>query len=268
MCRPRENGKPVMWLVAGTLLLAVTMPVAAAGDASDHWKFDATLYLWGAGIDADTQTGGEIDISFDDILNDLDMAFMGSVGARKGKWSLAADTIYLDISQDEGGSETIPVLGPVTVERTVDTDIDMKASITTFGGGYNLVDNERVALDLMAGGRYAWVDVSVKLDLDRAGTVLQTSRQEKVSDSKGVWDGIVGARGEIHLNDHWYLPYYADVGTGQSDLTWQALAGVGYRFRWGDVLAAYRYLDYDFDSNFLLKNLTVSGPALGARFHF
>ena len=257
-----------MWLAAGTLLLAVTMPVAAADEASDQWKFDAMLYLWGAGIDADTQAGGEIDISFDDILNDLDMAFMGSVGARKGKWSLAADTIYLDISQDEGGSETIPVLGPVTAERTVDADIDMKASITTFGGGYNLVDNERVALDLMAGGRYAWVDVSVKLDLDRAGTVLQTSRQEKVSDTKGVWDGIVGARGEIHLNDHWYLPYYADVGTGQSDLTWQALAGVGYRFRWGDVLAAYRYLDYDFDSNFLLKNLTVSGPALGARFHF
>lgn len=58
------------------------------------------------------------------------------------------------------------------------------------------------------------------------------------------------------------------MGTGGSDLTWQALAGVGYAFKWGDVLLAYRYLDYDFDSDFMLKDMNISGSALGAKFYF
>jgi hypothetical protein len=117
-------------------------------------------------------------------------------------------------------------------------------------------------------GRYTWVYVDSELDLKRTGDLLQTSRQAKVSDSENLWDGIVGIRGQFNLNDNWYVPYYADIGAGQSDRTWQVLAGIGYKFRWGDVLLAYRHLEYDFDSGFLLKDLSVSGPALGARFHF
>lgn len=268
MCRSRGSARKVAWRTACTLLLAITNPVTAPADGVGQWEYEATIYLWAAGMDANTETGGDIDISFNDILNDLEMAFMGSLGARNGKWSVVADTIYLDISQNESGSETIAILGPVTTKKTVDVDIDMKASITTFGGGYSLVDNKRVALDLMAGGRYAWVDVDSELDLKSAGTLLETSRQAKVSESKSVWDGVVGFRGQFDLNDSWYIPYYADIGAGQSDRTWQALAGIGYNLRWGDILLAYRYLDYQFDSGFLLKDLSVSGPTLGARFHF
>lgn len=265
MDRSKENKKTGAWLAAGALLLAIVMPISSVAGESEQWKYGAQVYLWAAGIDANTQTGGDVDISFSDILNDLDMSLMGTVDARKGKWSLVADTIYLDISQNEGGSETAPVLGATL---KVKSDVDMKASITTFAGGYNLVDNESVTLDLMGGARYAWVDTDLKLDLTRNGILLQTSRQQKVSDSKGLWDGIVGVRGQFNLTDHWYMPYYADVGTGESDLTWQALAGVGYKFKRVDVAAVYRYLDYDFDSDYLLKDLTISGPALGVRYNF
>jgi hypothetical protein len=265
MHRTRENSKPATWLAAGALLLATVMPVTTAAAGSDQWEYEATIYLWAAGIDATTETGGDIDISFNDILDDLDMTFMGGFGARKGKWSLALDTLYLDISQNDKGSETRPVLG-TTVK--FDADVKMKASITTFAGGYNLVDNDRVMLDLMGGARYAWVDVESKLDLTRAGRRLLTSRQAKVSGSDGIWDGIVGVRGQFNINDNWYMPYYADVGTGQSDLTWQALAGIGYRFKWGDIQLMYRYLDYEFDSDVVLEDLSMKGPLLGARFYF
>lgn len=264
----RVMRKVVMWIATPVVLLATSAPLMAAADKTDQWKYEATIYMWAAGMDANTETGGDIDISFNDILNDLDVAFMGSLGARKGKWSVVADTIYLDISQDEGGSETIPIIGAVTTKATVDTDIDMKASITTFGGGYNLSDDRKWALDLIVGARYTWVDVDSELDLKRTGDLLQTSRQAKVSDSENLWDGIVGIRGQFNLNDNWYLPYYGDIGAGQSDRTWQALAGIGYKFRWGDILLAYRHLEYDFDSGFLLKDLSISGPALGASFHF
>jgi hypothetical protein len=41
------------------------------------------------------------------------------------------------------------------------------------------------------------------------------------------------------LNEHWYLPYYADIGTGDSDLTWQLFGGIGYMFNWGDIKLGY-----------------------------
>ena len=37
------------------------------------------------------------------------------------------------------------------------------------------------------------------------------------------------------------MPYYVDVGTGQSQLTWQVNAGLGYQFDWGSVLATWRW---------------------------
>jgi hypothetical protein len=35
----------------------------------------------------------------------------------------------------------------------------------------------------------------------------------------------------------WFAPFYLDVGTGATKLTWQGFAGVGYAYRWGDVVA-------------------------------
>ncbi len=108
----RVKRNPVACLAASLMLLASMISATAAADAgNDQWEYDASIYLWGAGIDATTQTGGDIDMSFSDILDDLNMTFMGGFGARKGKLSLLADVIYLDISQSDGGSETIPILG-------------------------------------------------------------------------------------------------------------------------------------------------------------
>jgi len=64
----------------------------------------------------------------------------------------------------------------------------------------------------------------------------------------------------------WFAPFHVDVGTGDSDLTWQLLAGVGYVFSWGDLLLVYRHLDYDQKHGDLLEGLRLSGPALGASF--
>jgi hypothetical protein len=64
------------------------------------------------------------------------------------------------------------------------------------------------------------------------------------------------------------LPYQLDVGTGQSDLTWQAAGGVGYRFKWGDVNFVYRHMEWDFKSRSSIDDMTFSGPLLAAKFHF
>jgi hypothetical protein len=64
------------------------------------------------------------------------------------------------------------------------------------------------------------------------------------------------------------MPYYVDVGTGDSDVTWQAMLGVGYAFGWGDVVGVWRYLDYDMSSGHTVSKLTTSGAAIGVKFHF
>ena len=44
------------------------------------------------------------------------------------------------------------------------------------------------------------------------------------------------------------MPFYLDVGTGQSDRTTQAAVGLAYAFNWGDIDAMWRYLDYNLKS--------------------
>ena len=71
------------------------------------------------------------------------------------------------------------------------------------------------------------------------------------------------------LNDSsWVVPYYVDVGTGESKFTWQANAGVGYCFDWGALVASWRYLSYDFKSGGHIDSLSFSGPLIGVAFKF
>ena len=66
-------------------------------------------------------------------------------------------------------------------------------------------------------------------------------------------------KGNVKLTEKLYIEFYGDVGTGESDLTWQAMAGIGYKFKWFDVVATYRYLDWDFDDNSAIDDLNISG---------
>jgi len=64
------------------------------------------------------------------------------------------------------------------------------------------------------------------------------------------------------------VPFYLDVGTGQSDLTWQGATGLGYAFGWGETLAMGRYLDYSFKSGKSLEDMNFNGPMLGVALHW
>ena len=41
-------------------------------------------------------------------------------------------------------------------------------------------------------------------------------------------DGVAGVKGRAVLGRtlHWFAPYYGDIGTGESETTWQLAAGV------------------------------------------
>jgi hypothetical protein len=254
-------------LLAGAALLVSAMPAAAADpSAGNEWEFDGNFYVWMPSIDAGLQSGGNIYIPFNTILEDLDMLFMGGVGVSKSnsKWWFKTDIIYFDISQKNNALVTFPG-GIPDIDFATSSRVEMDAWIVTPSVGYNLVDAERGTLDVFAGARYLWINVELKLQT--VGPL--TTRSDRISDSGSVWDGIVGVRGDVDFGPKVFLPYYADVGGGQSNLTWQAFAGVGYRFKHVDAIVGWRYLDYEFKgSSPVLESLTVNGPLIGVTWKF
>ena len=119
-------------------------------------------------------------------------------------------------------------------------------------------------MQVLAGVRYFSLDMGAELDASviPGGGVV-------VDDRDDVWDGIVGLRGVSKLSDKWWLNYRFDIGAGDSDLTWNAVAQFGYTYDWGSLVMGYRYLSYDFDSDFkLLKDLDVHGPLIGVLWEF
>ena len=250
-------------LVAGvTLLLAFCWVNSVAAQDENSWQFEATLYGWYTDIGGTVKhpggvvPGGPFDVDASDILDNLNMVFMGSFEARKNKWSIITDLIYLDVGNDK--DTTVKTGSGVPLNANV--DLGITAWILSGAIGYDVVQSDHGTLAVVGGVRYTTLDVDAKLGVLR--------RQAESSGSEGLLDGIVGVRGFITLNENWYLPYYADIGTGGSELTWQALAGIGYRFSWGDIRLAYRYLSYDLDDGKHLEDLNVSGPVLGIGFRF
>ena len=72
----------------------------------------------------------------------------------------------------------------------------------------------------------------------------------------------------MNLDKNWFIPYYVDMGTGDSTFTWQGMGGIGYKFGNVGVVAAYRYLYWKFDDNKVLDKLDFSGPMIGMVFRF
>jgi hypothetical protein len=255
-------------LLAGALILATAGPATAAegGDASaevfggapvDRWVYGAEVYMWGADVGGATTSGGDVDINFDNLFKDLQLGFMSSVAASKGRWTLFGDFIYLDVEDDTQG--TVNILdNPIPTK----VDVELKGFITTLGGAYRFLETDSTRLNLLAGARYLWLKADLDVDVGSQGA--------GGSDSGTAWDGIVGLRGKTELRDKWYLTYYADVGGGNSRLTWQALAAVSYRFQKVDAVVGYRYLDWDFDKGDMLNfdELNLSGPFAGVKFLF
>jgi hypothetical protein len=229
--------------------------MAETGSDPDRWKFGGSAYLWAAGVEGTDSAGDEIDVSFSDILEDLDGGIMGIIAAQRGKWTLLADIIYLSIHQET--SSTANIIG---VPAKIDVDVKMKGFISTFGVAYRVIDDDMTSLDLLVGARYFYLDVD--LDADVGGS------KSNDSDSEYVLDALIGSQVILNLSDRWYISCYADVGAGDSKLTWQAWPGVGYRLKHVDVVAGYRHLEWETDGGDTIDDINFSGPMLGVKLRF
>lgn len=260
-------------------LVAVMLAAAAPAHAqsSDTWRFKAALNLYMPEIGGTTSfptSGGSGGATIDaqTILDSLNMAFMGSFEASKGQWGLFTDVLYVNLGESKSGFREISIGGtPIPAGASARADYDLKGLGWTLGGSWRAMTAPRATLDLIAGARL--LDIEQTLTWDITGNVGQIPTPGRGGTSKAElnnWDAIIGVKGRFDLNAEgtWFAPYYFDVGTGESSLTWQAFGGVGYAFGWGDVVAAWRYIDYDMKSGKAIESLTFNGPSLSFVFRW
>ncbi len=232
--------------------IAPVEPILPEVVVNDEWNYFGGINVWGADLEATTTDGSKLDVSFSDVVDNLDFGLMGTVGAQKGKWGFLADAMYVNISKDVN----IPIEDDADI-----TNIEMKSWVVTPMITYRVMESEQLSFDILGGARYLYLKSPIEVNNESIGV-----------DSDSIWDGIVGVMGKYNLNEKWFMQFYVDVGTGDSDVTWHAFAGVGYKYESFDLVAGYRYLDWDFEDSDpaagVITDQTMSGPMIGAMFYF
>jgi hypothetical protein len=229
--------------------------LAAAPLHAEEWKHEVAPYLWGAAMDGATTVGtvsADVDVSFGDILDNLEMGFMGTYRATRGPLSVTVDGVYMGL----GGSGRGPA-------GYVKADVDVDQSALEVDVGYEVLER----LVVFGGLRYNDLSVDIKT------TGPLGTRSGSLGED---WlDPVIGALYTIPFADKWSFTMRGDIGGFGigSDLAWQGAGTLRWQAseRFG-VLAAYRYIDMDYDngeaSSYFEYDMSMSGPALGVVFTF
>jgi hypothetical protein len=264
--------------------LAAAFVIAAGGAAvdaraqmtpADELRFRATVYGWVPGLSGTTEfpsgaSGPSIDVDAKNVLESLKMAFMGTFEVQSGKWGGLVDWVYADLGADKSGTRDFSIHGQqFPVGLNANLSLDIKTNILTLAGTYEVIDKPEYAMGLVFGARMLAMDQTLNWAFVGTGPAgVARSGTSEVSNTN--WDAIIGVRGRARFGDdrRWFVPYYGDIGGGNSKFTWQAMAGLGYSFKWGDVIAVWRYLDYEFKSGEPVQSMTFNGVAVGVSFNF
>lgn len=255
--------------------MAATLPgTALAQSAPDDWKFRAIVYGYFPDIGGTTnfpeRGGSSVTVDSSTIIGNLKFAFMGTFEATKGRWGLLADILYMDVSGSQSGTRDISVGGhglPASVTSNI--ELDLKGTVFELAGTYTAISDPGMKVDVLAGARLLDLDQTLKYQFSAdVGPITGPGRSGTSDVSLSYWDAVVGAKGQFLFGDErrWFVPWYADVGAGQSKLTYQVIGGLGYAFSWGQVIGAWRYLDYEFKSGSDVQSLDFNGPMIGVAF--
>ena len=259
---------------AGVLLLCGfdALSPAQAGEGStldDDWNFQGVIYGYFPTFGGSTSfptDGDAVDVSAEAILDSLESAFMGTFEAGKGPWGAFGDVMYLNLGASRSGVANLTSGGAqLPAGITADASLDVDGWLWTLGGKYRVLETPDAAVDVFAGTRIINLQEELSWTFSgETGPIVGPGQQGTSEASVNFWDGVVGVKGRLrHHGSAWYGSYYLDVGTGESDFTWQGIAGMGYSFGWGDIIVAWKYVRYDFESGNSIENLDLNGPGLG-----
>jgi len=251
-------------LLFGENGLAVTDDTGAE---EDEWITWVAPYLWGLSLSGDAQVGdkkGDVDISFSEILDDINIGAMGFIDGRKDRIGYFINPIYSRLKAKEN----------VAGEKV---DVTNDSAIVAIGGYYRWIDTKvsgrngdgtgRLVVEPYGGVR--WTYLRVKVDVDGKG------QGEK---SENWLDPIVGSRLMYVWDPRWDIAFAADVGgfgTG-SDSAWNIHLLLGYRLqlfgREAIIRGGYRALHQEYKTgsgrSTFKWDVTQEGPIAGIALKF
>ena len=215
------------------------------------WNFEVTPYAWLAGVSGDISFLDQslpVDVELDEILEDLSLGIILNLEARKNRWIIFSDFIYVSLKRQA----RIDLL-------SVDASLKVKQILFELGGGYTIAEGDWYYFDGIAGLRYTGIKNTLDVDTQRL-----------LDRNTDIFDPFLGVRFRT-VSERWQTSTRLDVGgfgVG-SDFSWKANLFVGYKFSRVFTLAlgvqGYK-VDYSKD-NFGV-DLTSGGLALGFNFEF
>ena len=240
---------PLLPAFATCISLACASSLANASPQKTHdWKFTGEAYGLAAGVTTNTKAGTVSEADFEDIVDSVKLAGMGSLIAQKDLLSIFVNFNYINMEQGK------------QVRPNIRANAEIKTFFSTLGAGWQVWQQQDSNLNLIGAVRY--LDLNAKLTTT---TPLTTTKQ--VTDEH-LFDGVVGIRGQNALSDQWYINYYADIGTGQSKMTWQTRAAINYDFNPWAVQIGYSYMAWQLDDPNFIEELTIHGPFAGFKYQF
>ena len=230
-------------------------PDQAQSDPGDKWQFQVTPYLWFAGFKGTIGIRGQtahVDVGLGDILDHLNFGFTGAFEARKRKFIVLTDMLYLKVSAENATPGRLFSSVKSTVRNlTLDPEV-----------GYRVVEKDGASLDVMGGIRFWHLS-------DRLLFTPGLLPQLEISGSKNWVDAVFGMRARARLSRKWFVTGKGDFGGGGSDFTCQLFGGAGADVgNIGALIVGYRYLHVNYDRSGFLFDVGVKGPIVGFGFKF
>ena len=250
------TGSPLrrVFAVALSSVLFSAAEVHAQDESDFGWSI--TPYLWATETrvdltfqDIDIGTG---EISFNDLLDVLDAAFMIHVEGGKGNWSAFGDLTYLKTSD--------------STERTlffVDSEskqLFFDGAVAWWPGGAGSNFN------LYGGLRLSDFDDRYTFRLVTDNTPVGERRS-----TKDYYDALLGLRYRFDFSDRWALLTQADASFGDSEGTYLLRASLAWtvgKRQQNRVLFGYQYKTAEFKDDDLRLDFDYQGPMVGFNFRF
>ena len=230
------------------VLFCISCGIASFSHAQEEWKVDARMFLLAAGMEGEVGALGrtaDVDLSFGDILSNLEFGFMGGAIAHNGVWSIGAEVSYMGLGMEND---------------LVRADVNQWLIEGTLG--HRLTRN----LDAFGG---------LRVNALRDTFTFKGPLGFETEPHKSWVDPIVGVRFTPQFNEKWSLWSQFDIGGfgAGSDFTYQ-IHVLGRR-RFNERMAldfGYRVLGVDYDSGDdagrFVYDVTNSGPEFGLVYSF
>jgi hypothetical protein len=197
------------------VFLALLALQSVSAQAQESWDFKVIPYLWMVGIDGTMSVGpvdNDLDVSFSDILSDMDIG--GSVVFRgmRGKHGFHLDYTYLRLKPD-------PMLLPAP-PFPEGSGLNQKLTINILEAAYNyeLPMSGASNAQFLIGARNT--DMEIKLRSNNGYAPIN------LSGGPSMLDYFVGVRTETPIGEgKWAFNFMGTIGGGDTDLPW-TLQGV------------------------------------------